>query len=518
MASAQYCSNKALLMLRMTPALSRFLVRLALACFVSMIAPYTLPASPGCSTPVAAGASYIIPGAGNGIAYKPGQTLDAYVPPGKPRPAAIVIHGSHGNSRTHIDQLLEVLTRAGYAWFSVNYQNSEDVKDAVDYIRCPGRFPITSRLILVGAGTGAAIALELARRIRVAGVVTFGLRFPASAGVQSAAAGPLASCPVLMFHGTKDDESPPEAAAAVCKRMKACVFVPVPGAIHEFENWHPDQWLWRQQLAAWLQADRRGLWKDITYSRPGGRALRMDAFIPQGRGPFPAVIVMHGGGWEAGDKVTYVSPVFQPLAEAGFAWFSIDYRLTPYVRIPEQLEDLRNAIRFVREHAAWYHVDPKRIAILGESASGHLVAQVASEPCDGCAVQAVVSFYGVYDFAPWTQKPDSREFLGRLFGSWTPQTLEMYSPIDHIRASMPPLLLIQGTGDELYQGTMEYASRLKQAGVHYDLVLLNGAPHGMENWAGHPEWAFYKRKLVAWLRSNLAVHAQNGAKGKIPQP
>ena len=465
----------------------------------------TMAQSAGCSAPTAAGPSYIIPGALNGIVYGPGETLDAYAPPGKPRPAAIVIHGSHGSSQTHIDQVLEVLTRAGYAWFSVNYHSAQNVVQAITYVRCSGRFNITRRLILVGAGTGAAIALKLAASSDAQGVVAFGTRFPQGAGESPSQPGStgLPSCPVLMFHGTKDDESPLGPIEALCRKMNSCVLVPVPGAIHELENWHPDQWQWKEQLTAWLRGDRRGLWKDIPYSRPGGRDLLMDAFIPEGKGPFPAVIIMHGGGWEAGDKVTYVSPVFQPLAHAGFAWFSIDYRLTPYVRVPDQLEDLRAAIRFVRQHAAWFHIDPERLAILGESASGHLVAQVASEPCDGCNVQAVVSFYGVYDFIPWTEQPGSKESLNRLFGHWTPQLLREYSPIDHVSRAMPPILLIQGTGDELYKGTLSYVERLKQAHARYDLVLLQGAPHGMENWVGHPEWAFYKQKLVEWLRAKL---------------
>ncbi|MGH9430654.1 MAG: alpha/beta hydrolase fold domain-containing protein [Terriglobia bacterium] len=481
------------------------LVTLALVAAMALCPAPTLPQSSGCAVPVYAGPSYIIAGALNGMAYRPGLTLDAYAPQGPPRPAAIVIHGSHGNSQTHIDQLLEVLTHADYAWFSVNYHTAQDVAAAIDYVRCPGRFNITRHVILAGAGTGAAIALSLASSHHVQGVVTFGARFRSTAGVGSPqlASTALPSCRVLMFHGTKDDESSPGPIEALCKNMKACVFVPVPGAIHEFENWHPDQWQWKAQLTAWLRGDRRGLWKGIVYSRPGGRPLRMDAFVPEGKGPFPAVIIMHGGGWEAGDKVTYVSPVFEPLAHAGFAWFSIDYRLTPYVRVPDQLQDLRAAIRFVREHAAWFHVDPGRLAILGESASGHLVAQVASKPCNGCSVQAVVSFYGVYDFTRWTQRPGSQDSLNRLFGSWTPQTLQEYSPIDHVSRAMPPVLLIQGTGDELYQGTLSYAQRLKQAHVRYDLVLLKGAPHGMENWEGHQEWAFYKQRLVQWLRATL---------------
>src|SRR2546421_9990358 len=155
----------------------------------------------------------------------------------------------------------------------------------------------------------------------------------------------------------------------------------------------------------------------------------MDPPPPDRHEPLPAVIIVHGGGWEAGNKVTYVSPGFGPLAEAGFAWFSIDYRLTPYVHIPEQLDDVRAAIRYVRAHAARFHIDPNRIALLGESASGQLVAQIASEPCTGCEVQAVVSFYGVYTFSEWPESSDwEKAAVRRLFGDWKRETLRRYSP------------------------------------------------------------------------------------------
>jgi len=231
----------------------------------------------------------------------------------------------------------------------------------------------------------------------------------------------------------------------------------------------------------------------------------MDAYLPEGTGPFPAVIIVHGGGWEAGDKVTYVSPVFEPLARAGIAWFSLDYRLTPYVHVAQQLDDIRAGIRYVRGHADRFHVDRNRIALLGESASGHLVSEVASRPCPDCEVRAVVSFYGVYNFTPWSQASEGweRSALKRLFGDWTPDLLREYSPIEHVNAHLPPTLLVQGTQDELHKGTLEYAARLKEAGAPYELLLLEGAPHGMENWEGHTEWVHYKQKVVEWLLAVL---------------
>src|SRR5205814_7521714 len=210
---------------------------------------------------------------------------------------------------------------------------------------------------------GAEIVLHLASRHSFAGVVAFGT----VPGKSDSSSTSLPACPVLMFHGTKDDQAPAANAEELCRTIPHCEFHAVNGAIHDFENWHPDQWTWKEDLAAWLRRDRRGLWKDIVYSRPEGRELLMDAWVPEGPGRFPAVIVMHGGGWEAGNKVTYVCPVFEPLAKAGFAWFSIDYRLTPYVRLDSQLEDLRTAIRYVRQHADRFHVDSGRIAKIGRA-------------------------------------------------------------------------------------------------------------------------------------------------------
>jgi alpha-L-fucosidase 2 len=435
--------------------------------------------------------NYMVPGAQGELIYRGAMTLDAYAPPGHQRPVAVLIHGSQGNKSTHLTQLFEVLDRSGFAWFSLNYRSPDDVRAAIRFLRCPGRFNINKHLVIIAEDTGAALAIQLAQEVNADGVVLFDAQFDKAPSALN--------IPSLVIHGTSDEESPPGPIEAYCRQWHACRFFPVARGMHNFENWYPDQWEWKEELIAWLRGDVRGLWKDITYARPDGHDLRMDAFIPEGVGPFPAVVIVHGGGWEAGDKVTYVSPVFGPLARAGFAWFSIDYRLTPYVRIADQLEDLRSAVRYVREHRARYHVDPDRMAMLGESASGQMVAEVASGPCPGCEVQAVVSFYGVYDFTRWAKDVDGRQMLDRIFGRWDTQTLKQYSPLFHVSAGLPPILLIQGTKDELYEGTLAYAKQLKDSGARHELIVLEGAPHGMENWAGHGEWELYQQRLVDWL-------------------
>ena len=69
--------------------------------------------------------------------------------------------------------------------------------------------------------------------------------------------------------------------------------------------------------------------KDVEYARPNGHPVFLDLHIPDGAGPFPAAILVHGGGFDQGSKSTNVRPLFEPLADAGFAWFSIDYRMAP---------------------------------------------------------------------------------------------------------------------------------------------------------------------------------------------
>ena len=113
------------------------------------------------------------------------------------------------------------------------------------------------------------------------------------------------------------------------------------GASHRSENWWPSQWGYKRESshgsrlshpvpgAGRISRAKRSVCRKTSSISPGRRGLKLDAFVPRAAQPVPAVIVVHGGGWEAGDKVTYVSPLFEPLSRAGLAWFSIDYRLTP---------------------------------------------------------------------------------------------------------------------------------------------------------------------------------------------
>ena len=116
--------------------------------------------------------------------------------------------------------------------------------------------------------------------------------------------------------------------------------------------------------------------RDIVYKEIDGKKLKLNVFVPKGDGPFPAVLVVHGGAWRAGSR-TQLTMYAKSLARRGFSCFAINYRLAPKHKSPAQIEDCRDAVRWIRRNAADYRTDPGRIGAIGYSAGGHLVSLLA---------------------------------------------------------------------------------------------------------------------------------------------
>src|SRR5205823_333626 len=158
---------------------------------------------------------------------------------------------------------------------------------------------------------------------------------------------------------------------------------------------------------------------DVEFARPGGVALKADLALPnEGKGPFPAVVCLHGGGWVSGDR-KQMSKTIEVLARRGYVALAPDYRLAPAHRFPACVEDCKAAVRWLRANAGKYRIDPGRIGAVGLSAGGHLACLLGvTTPGDGLegtggnsdrssAVQAVVSFAGPTDLTAeelWTKE------------------------------------------------------------------------------------------------------------------
>jgi len=256
---------------------------------------------------------------------------------------------------------------------------------------------------------------------------------------------------------------------------------------------------------------RTGTISDVTYTKVGETALTLDAYVPEGDGPFPAAIVVHGGGFINGDKQTYVKPLFDPLTEANFAWFTINYRLAPQNKYPAAVEDVEAAIRYVRSHAKQYKVDVNKIALIGESAGGHLVSMVGARNKPDSQVKAVVSFYGPHDLegraVDEKKISDSmRDFLGVTeLNPKSIKTLHEASPISHVGPGMPAYLLIHGTKDEKvpYDQSPKMCEKMTAAGNSCEVFTVEGAGHGMGGWEKVPAYQKYKAKMIEWLKDKL---------------
>lgn len=258
--------------------------------------------------------------------------------------------------------------------------------------------------------------------------------------------------------------------------------------------------------------------RDVEYGRAGGERLLLDVNVPEGAGPFPVAILVHGGGWGSGDKAgsdkpgsgSDITPWFEPLTKANYVWFSINYRLAPAHRWPAGFEDVQTAVRWVKAHAAEFKGDPKRIAIFGHSAGGHLAAMIGTQTKEDTRVQAVVGFAPVTDFEQdLAQRGGLSTALQNLLNrpkEVTPEALHALraiSPINRVKAGLPPVLLIHGDADKTVpiQQSINFQRRLKANGVACELMTLKDAPHGLLTWRKIDPG--YEARMLAWLAQTL---------------
>jgi acetyl esterase len=209
------------------------------------------------------------------------------------------------------------------------------------------------------------------------------------------------------------------------------------------------------------------------------------------------------------------SAALPALTEAGFAWFSISYRLaTDVSQFGAAIHDIQDAIRFIKSHAAEYHIDPDKIALIGESAGGQLAAMAVLRGEPGTSVKAVVALYTPSDLVSLAKTSTYIPASVRNSVRGTPweglmlAALAQLSPINSVRAGMPPFLFIHGTADSLvpFSQSREMCSRMRQAGASCEVYPVEGGGHGIRWWESSPKLAAgYKDKLIQWLTHELGA-------------
>ncbi|HEY7329503.1 MAG TPA: alpha/beta hydrolase [Gemmataceae bacterium] len=257
---------------------------------------------------------------------------------------------------------------------------------------------------------------------------------------------------------------------------------------------------------------------DVVYSHAGGEDLQLDLCAPKDApGPFPAVLIFHGGGWAYGTRAQCraVAGIF---ASQGYVAATVSYRFAPRYKFPAQIYDAKCAVRWLRANAERYQIDRERIGAMGFSAGAHLVLLLGltqekdglegdgGNPEQSSRIQAVVNISGPTDLTR-PEWPDATrrlvcDFLGGT-REQLPGTYRAASPLAYVHRGAPPVLTIHGTEDKVvpYEQAELLHSALRKAKVSSRLTPLHGKDHGGD-WSDKEQQRNAKT-ILAFLDANL---------------
>ena len=244
---------------------------------------------------------------------------------------------------------------------------------------------------------------------------------------------------------------------------------------------------------------------DLAYAGTDNSRQKLDLFFPKKRAikkPLPLIAFIHGGGWRNGNKRSGLHRVATFVESGDFVGASIGYRLSSEAIWPAQIHDCKAAIRWLRAHADEFGFDPDRIAVMGSSAGGHLVAMLGTsgdvKKLEGdlgkhqdvsSRVNCVIDEFGPTNFLTMNEFPGKMDHLAKdspeskLLGrqiTEIPELVREASPITHVTKDDPPILIIHGTKDPLvpYQQSVTFAEALRKAGVTVTLQKIENGEHG----------------------------------------
>lgn len=239
---------------------------------------------------------------------------------------------------------------------------------------------------------------------------------------------------------------------------------------------------------------------DIAYDT-AHPSQKLDVYLADSEKPLPAMIHLHGGGWQGGSKAWVPGWLLKGVQDKQFSVVSVEYRFSDVAPHPAQGNDCLRAIQFVRANAEKWKIDPKRIGVTGGSAGGHLSLWVAlhddvadpksDDPVrrQSSRVNCAVSFAGPTDWSLLGKidhkHPAYRQLLGYKPGTpvaeMDAKAMADVSPITWASADDPPILQVHGDKDDIVP--IEHAKnlheRLKAVGVKSELVVVPGGNHGV---------------------------------------
>ena len=257
--------------------------------------------------------------------------------------------------------------------------------------------------------------------------------------------------------------------------------------------------------------------RNITYCSDSLGALLLDVFYPSKKTArlYPAVLLIHGGGWRSGDRAQQ-EPMAAWLAADGYVAATMQYRLSAEAKYPAAIQDVKAAIRWLRARAGEYAIDTGRIAVLGCSAGGQLAALAGATNDDtvfdglncnrshSSRVQAIIDVDGILAFIhPESGEGDERKGSSAAT-QWLGGTQEMQpslwqqaSPLNHVSAATPPVLFINSSVVRMHAGRDDLIRRLDSLHIYSERHTFNDAPHPF--WLFHPWFEPMMQYIHAFL-------------------
>ena len=252
----------------------------------------------------------------------------------------------------------------------------------------------------------------------------------------------------------------------------------------------------------------------------GKRELHLDLFRPEKSGRYPALLLVHGGGWRSGNKSLQV-PMAQKIAAKGYVTASIEYRLSPEALYPAAVYDIKAAIRFLRANAAKFGIIADKIAITGSSAGGELAAFMGTtngnkkfegNQCNNgvsSSVQAVIDMDGVLDFTDPNESGKDPVPSRRSAGTWwfgasfkeNPDRWIEASPITYAGKTTPPMLFINSALPRFHAGRDSLITILDKYRIYTEVHTIENTPHPF--WLFHPWFEPTVQYMVHFLDKTL---------------
>jgi acetyl esterase/lipase len=258
--------------------------------------------------------------------------------------------------------------------------------------------------------------------------------------------------------------------------------------------------------------------KMFTYVNYRDTSLKLNFYPSRVLGKRPCVIVVHGGSWSSGDSMQ-LPELNSFLAARGYHVASINYRLAPKYKTPAPVEDIKNCLKYLREHADKLYVDTNKFILLGRSA-GAQIALLAGYTLHDSSIIGVVDFYGPADMVWGYSIPsnplimDSRKVMVNYIGGKYEQVPDQYkacSPLEFVNKQSPPTLIIHGNNDVLvaYEHSRRLNERLQQNGIKHYWLKLPWATHGFDyniNGPGGQLSTYAVETFLNSISSNPSAH------------